>query len=65
VFTGGGAVLSGLEDIVGERFNVPVEIADPFAKAESPAFLEKVLKEVGPGFAVAVGVALRKLQGLD
>lgn len=65
VFTGGGAVLAGLEKISGERFNVPVEVANPFAKTEAPAFLENVLKEVGPEFAVSVGAALRKLQELD
>jgi Tfp pilus assembly PilM family ATPase len=36
--------------------------ADPFAHVQAPAFLEEVLKEAGPEFSVAVGVALRKLQ---
>ena len=65
LFTGGGSVLKGLQEEVGVRFNTEVTIADPFAKTQTPAFLEGVLKEVGPEFAVAVGVALRKLQELD
>ncbi len=62
LFTGGGSVLNGLEEEAAGRFNTEVTIADPFAKTRTPAFLEGVLKEVGPEFAVAVGIALRKLQ---
>lgn len=65
LFTGGGAVLKGLKEEAVGRFNTEVTIADPFTKTQTPAFLEDVLKEVGPEFAVAVGVALRKLQELD
>ena len=64
LFTGGGAVLKGLHEEASTRFNTEVTTADPFAKTQTPAFLEEVLKEVGPEFAVAVGVALRKLQEL-
>jgi len=62
LFTGGGSVLKGLQEEATSRFNTEVAIADPFAKTQTPAFLEGVLKEVGPEFAVAIGVALRKLQ---
>lgn len=64
LFTGGGSVLTGLLEEAKVRFNTEIAIADPFAKTQTPAFLEGVLKEVGPEFAVAVGVALRKLQEL-
>jgi hypothetical protein len=41
-------------------------MSDPFAKVETPAFLDPVLRTIGPGFAVAVGVAMRRLrQGLN
>ena len=33
----------------------------PFNKVSTPAFLEKILRETGPEFAVAIGLALRKL----
>ena len=39
-----------------------IEIANPFAKVEYPAFLEEVLKNAGPEFTVAIGLAIRKLQ---
>ncbi|PIP86980.1 hypothetical protein COW81_02610 [Candidatus Campbellbacteria bacterium CG22_combo_CG10-13_8_21_14_all_36_13] len=64
VFAGGGSLLKGLGDFASERFNVEVKIADPFKKVETPAFLEAVLSEAGPEFAVAIGTALRKLEEL-
>ncbi len=62
VITGGGAMLLGLKDRIKKSFETQIEIADPFSKVYYPAFLEEVLKKVGPEFAVALGVALRKLQ---
>lgn len=62
VLTGGGAVLKGLLPLAQKHLETEVELADPFAKAETPAFLADILKEVGPEFSVAFGLALRKLQ---
>jgi len=62
VFTGGGASLPGLYEEAKTSLQAEVEIADPFARTESPAFLADVLREIGPGFAVAVGLVLRKLK---
>jgi Tfp pilus assembly PilM family ATPase len=47
------------------HFQTEVLLGDPFGKTEAPAFLEKVLRETGPEFAVSVGIALRKLQELQ
>ena len=63
MLTGGGATLKGLLPLAQKKFEREVLLADPFKKTRSPAFLEEVLKEAGPEFAVAVGLALRKLQG--
>lgn len=62
VLAGGGAGLIGLGDYVKNQVPVEVELAHPFEKIVTPAFLEDVLKEVGPEFAVAVGAALRRLR---
>lgn len=62
VLLGGGASLPGLAEAAKEGLSAELEIAAPFARTETPAFLENVLREIGPGFAVAVGVALRKLK---
>lgn len=61
VLTGGGGVTKELAKYAQEFFSIPVELADPFSKTESPAFMRPVLEEIGPEFAVAVGLALRKL----
>jgi len=63
VLAGGGASLPGIKDAAHASLSAEVEIANPFSHTEAPAFLEQVLQEIGPGFAVAVGVALRKLKG--
>ncbi len=62
VLTGGGAELIGLDDFVREKVPVDVTMSNPFNKITTPAFLEDILKEVGPEFAVAVGAALRRLR---
>ena len=62
ILTGGGVNLKGFYEMASKGFSVPVSMADPFAKLKAPAFLDPVLKGAGPEFAVAIGVALRKLQ---
>lgn len=62
VFTGGGGVTKELSAYAKNIFSIDVRIADPFAKTEAPAFMRTVLAEIGPEFAVAVGLALRKLE---
>jgi len=62
VLMGGGASLPGLAVVAGESLSAEAQMSNPFAKVETPAFLDDVLHEIGPGFAVAVGVALRRLQ---
>ena len=61
VLTGGGGVTKELDEYAKKIFSIDVRIADPFAKTEAPAFMRPVLEEIGPEFAVAVGLALRKL----
>jgi len=65
VMIGGGALLSGLVEITSQSFKVPVIIGHPFAKLQFPAFLEETLEKTGPGFSVAIGLALRHLQSLE
>lgn len=62
VLTGGGALLQGALPFAQKRLEVDVVLGDPFDKLQAPAFLEDVLKAVGPDFTVAVGLAIRKLQ---
>lgn len=61
VLVGGGASLKGIIDSAKENFKAEAVKADPFSKLASPAFLESILKETGPEFAVAIGLAIRRL----
>ncbi len=62
ILTGGGALTRGLLEHAKEQFSAEVVLADPFAKVEAPVFLQGVLKTTGPEFAIAIGLALKKLQ---
>ncbi len=61
VLVGGGAALKGLSDLAKTNFKTEAEMGAPFNKVSAPAFLENILRETGPEFAVAIGLALRKL----
>ena len=65
ILVGGGAILKGLADLAKNNFKTDVVLADPFSKVNAPTFLENILKETGPEFAVAIGLALRKLAEED
>ncbi len=62
IFTGGGSLLKGLKEVASNNFQAEIEIGHPFSKVGAPEFLGKVLETTGPEFAVALGLALRKLQ---
>ena len=59
VLLGGGAFLAGLVDATAKHFKNPAELANPFSHVRAPIILEGVVREVGPKFAVAMGLALR------
>ncbi len=61
ILSGGGVLLQGLPDFAKENFKVDVVVGDPFARMEAPVFLRNTLKEAGPEFAVAIGLALEAL----
>lgn len=62
IFTGGGSLLKGLKEEAANNFKVEIEAGLPFSKVHAPEFLDKVLENMGSEFAVALGLALRKLQ---
>ena len=64
VLAGGGATLKGLKEFAQNKIQTEIRLSEPFAKTQAPAFLEAILKEAGPEFSVAVGLALRRLQEL-
>ena len=62
VLTGGGGITKELSTYAKKTFSIDVRVANPFMKTEAPAFMRGILEEIGPGFTVAVGLALRKLE---
>ncbi len=62
IVSGGGTLLQGFPAYLADMFSMQVETANSFSKVAYPAFLEDTLKEAGPTFAVALGVALKAFQ---
>lgn len=58
IFSGGGSLSDGLMDFAKKYFKINIEMSDPFARLDAPVFLKNTLKEIGPEFAVAIGLAL-------
>lgn len=58
---GGGVKLPGFLEAAQNEFQFPVSFVEPFDKTKYPEFLQNILHETGPEFAVAVGVALKQL----
>lgn len=59
--TGGGSNLKGLIEYIASKFGVEVTRGNPFARVVTPAFLQSLLREVGPSFSIATGLALREI----
>lgn len=62
IITGGASVLPGVREYFKNYFNKETEIADPFGDLAYPEVLSQELKEMGPFFSVAVGMAKKGLQ---
>ncbi len=62
ILTGGGVAMDGFLDSAKVRLSTEVVVGNPFSKVDTPAFLADLLNKTGLDFAVAVGIALRKLQ---
>lgn len=62
VLTGGSAFLSSLPEFLAKELQLKVYLGDPWAHVAFPLELEPLLTELGPRFAVAVGLALRELK---
>jgi len=60
--SGGGGKAAGLQNLMQEKTNIPIEIANPFKNLEVNAktFDKEALKEQAPFFGVAVGLATRR-----
>lgn len=62
VLAGGCALMPGLREYFSQTLAKKVKVANPFKEFFYPPILENRLKEIGPSFSIAVGVALRGLE---
>src|SRR6201991_1500863 len=64
LLAGGGSKLPGLADFLARKFEIPVEVFDPFRQIEvdSRKFDPDYMREIVPEMAVAVGLALRGVE---
>jgi len=62
ILAGGTALLPGLKEYFESQLKAEIEIANPFSFIFCPPILEKTLKEMGPSYTIAVGMALRGLE---
>ena len=60
--TGVGCVAYGMRGLVSEHFKVPAEIINPFSsiKVDPRRFHLEKLNDLGPQFAVVMGLAARR-----
>ncbi len=61
LLTGGSAYLPALPEYLSKVLNMRVYIGDPWAHVSYPEEIKPVLHELGPRFAVAIGLAMREI----
>lgn len=59
---GGGSQLKGFANLATNSLGIETGQINPFQNVIYPAFLESVLKEIGPSFGIALGLAIRGLK---
>jgi type IV pilus assembly protein PilM len=62
ILTGGSALLPHLDTRLGAMFNMKVYLGDPWARVIYDESLKPVLDAIGPRFAVALGLTLKKIE---
>jgi type IV pilus assembly protein PilM len=62
ILTGGTTSLPALADYFSEQLNIKTYVGDPWARVAYPDGLRPVLDEIGPRFAVAIGLAMQNVE---
>lgn len=63
ILSGGTSNLAGLEKYFSDTLGIRTQVGKPFGRISYDSKLEERLKEIGPQFSVAAGLALRGLEG--
>jgi len=61
ILVGGGVRTPGFMDMFAKVIHTPAHVGTPFDQIKIPEFLNDMMKQVGPSYAVAAGLALKKL----
>lgn len=61
LLAGGGSNLQGTVEYAASKFGIEVARANPFGRIVTPVFMQPILRELGPTFSVATGLALREI----
>lgn len=62
LLSGGSSLFHDVANEVAVSLDRPVVEVAPFSQVAYPAFMEDVVNEIGPSFAVALGAALQKFE---
>lgn len=62
ILAGGTALSPGLKEYFSAELKKEVMLANPFLQMEFPPQLQETLKQMGPSYAIAVGLAMRGLE---
>lgn len=62
IISGGVSVIPEIKNQFADYFQEEIEIADPFKEVSYPPEIESEIKSMGPGYAVAVGMARRAFE---
>lgn len=62
ILSGGGANLLGIQSYFEEQIGLPTKKAVPFVDINYPPEIEPVIKDLGPAFAVAIGLGIKELK---
>lgn len=60
VLSGGGSKLLGIDRYFESRLKTPVVTGNPFDRVNYPSSLEPLVRNLGPSFAVAVGLGIKE-----
>jgi type IV pilus assembly protein PilM len=62
ILTGGTASLPAVSEYFAEQLNTRTYVGDPWARVAYPEGLRPILDEIGPRFAVAIGLAMQNVE---
>jgi len=62
ILSGGTAFLSNLPEYFSKILDIMIYVGNPWSRVMYPTELKPILEELGPRFAVAVGLAMREIE---